>query len=239
MESELKMANYFTLTYDTTGPASPSISLNSNATYATQVLITATIGTTDGTTTGYQMKIWGDLDLAWAKTNGLINSGATGTAETDALWITYATSKQIQLSTGDATKNIYLKIRDDVNNPSAQASASIILNTALPTVTISGPDVSKISKQTGKDTSTFTFQSDQVFTTYLVKVVSASGADNTTGTTIPVTNGSSNTSATGTFSANTPITVTIKGTDLELASAGDGSKIIKVFVKNNAGQWSS
>lgn len=234
------MANYFTLTYDTTGPASPSISLNSGATYATALLITATIGTSDGTTTGYQMKVWGDLDLAWCKTNGVVGGSATGVAETDALWISYAISKQLQLSAGDTTKNVYLKIRDDVNNPSAQASSSIILNTALPTVTISGPDVPKISKQTGRDTSTFTFQSDQIFTDYLVKVVSASGADNTTGTVILVANGSSNTNATGgNFPANTPITTTIKGADLEVASAGDGSKIIKVFVKNQAGQWSA
>jgi hypothetical protein len=234
------MANYFTLTYDTTGPASPSISINSGATYATAVLVTATIGTTDGTTTGYQMKVWGDLDLAWCKTNGVVGAGATGVAEADALWITYATSKQLQLSTGDGTKTVYLKIRDDVNNPSAQASDTIILNTALPTVTISGPDVPKISKQTGKDTSSFTFQSDQIFTDYMVKVVSASGADNTTGTTIATTNGSTNTSGSaGNYSANTPITVTIKGADLEVASAGDGSKIIKVFCKNQAGQWSA
>jgi hypothetical protein len=66
--------SYFTLTYDNTGPASPTVSLNSGATYATNVLITATIGTSDGTTTGYQMKIWGDLDISWAIANGVLKN---------------------------------------------------------------------------------------------------------------------------------------------------------------------
>jgi hypothetical protein len=32
--------------------------------------------------------------------------------------------------------------------------------------------------------------------------------------------------------------VTIKGTDLETASAGDGAKTVKVFVQDLAGNWS-
>jgi hypothetical protein len=233
------MANFFTLTLDTTGPASPSISLESGAQYATQQLINATISTSDSITTNYQMKLWGDMDLSWAKTAGLINGGATTTLEADAIWITYATTKQVQLSSGDGNKTIYLKIRDDVNNESAQQSDAIILDMTLPTVTISGPDVSKISKQTGKNTSSFSFQSDVAFVEYKIKVVSASGADQSTGTLIPTTAGSTNMSATGSFSANTPINCTIKGADLESASAGDGSKIIKIFVKDGAGNWSS
>ena len=45
-------------------------------------------------------------------------------------------------------------------------------------------------------------------------------------------------SGTGTFKANTGIACTITGADLEVASSGDGQKIIKVFVKNSAGTWS-
>lgn len=234
------MASYFTLTYDTTGPSSPSISINSGATYATTTLVTATIGTADTPTTGYSMQIWGYIDLSWGITNGIFVSGATATTQANAAWITYATSQQLQLSSGDATKNVSVVIRDDVNNPSAQASTSIILDTTLPTVTISGPDVSKISNQTGKNTSTFSFQSNQIFSQYEVKVVSSTSGDNTTGTTIATTNGSTNTSGNvGNYAANTPITVAIKGADLAAASAGDGAKIIKVFVQNQAGLWSA
>ena len=42
----------------------------------------------------------------------------------------------------------------------------------------------------------------------------------------------------GNYPAATNIQVTITGTDLETASPGDGAKIVKVFVKNEAGTWS-
>lgn len=232
------MANNFTITLDTTGPASPSISLNSNAQFATASLVTATIGTGDATTTGYQMKIYGDIDLAWAKTNGLVGSTATAVDAASALWITYATSKQLQLSAGDGNKNVSLQIRDDVYNVSAVASDSITLDTTRPTVTITGPDVTKISKQAGKDVASFSFTADVAFVEYKVKVVTSTGAAESTGTLIGTANGSTNMSATGTFAAATVINATIDGADLEAASAGDGAKIIKVFVKDDAGNWS-
>jgi hypothetical protein len=177
------------------------------------------------------MKLWGDIDTAYDS-----NVQATEGAST---WITYSTSKQVKITAGDGAKTVYLKIRDDVWNESAQASDGITLNTAIPVVTVSAIDVSKVSKVAGKTTATFTFTSDVLFTDYKVKVVSAVGGDNTTGTQIQTTNGSLNVGGTGSFASATPITVTIKGTDLEVASAGDGTKIIKVFVKNSAGTWSA
>ncbi len=54
------MASYFTLTLDTTGPASPSISLDGGAEYATAQLVTATISTSDSPTTNYK---WSDGDV--------------------------------------------------------------------------------------------------------------------------------------------------------------------------------
>lgn len=235
------MANFFTLTLDTTNPSNPSLSLESGAQYATNTLINATIGTSDGTTTGYQMKIWGaDLDLAWCKTNGIVSSGAAAVDEASALWITYATSKQLQITSGDGSKTVYLKIRDDVYNESAQASDSIILNTTLPVVTISAVDVAKVSKISGKDVASFSFQCDVAFAEYKVKVVSASGNAQDTGTVIGTTNGSTNMSGVaGNYAATTPINCTIKGADLETASNGDGAKVIKIFVKNAAGLWSA
>ena len=73
---------------------------------------------------------------------------------------------------------------------------------------------------------------------YKVCVVANSSDTQSLGTTIPTTNGSTNTSGSGTFAANTDITVTIKGADLELASGGDGTKIVKVFVKDSEDDWS-
>ncbi|PLR99659.1 hypothetical protein [Bacillus sp. T33-2] len=225
------MANYLYLTLDTTNPSNPTISIDGGATYATNQLVTLSIGTSDADTTGYQMLIWGNVDTAYDT-----NIQATeGTSQ----WIAYNNSKQVKLSTGDGAKTIYLKIRDDVHNSSAQVSDSINLDTSIATVTVTNPDVNKISKNAGKNVASFTFSVDKAFTQYQVKVVSATSASQNTGTIIPTTAGSTNTSGTGTFASGTPITVTINGADLETASTGDGQKIVKVFVLDEAGKWSA
>lgn len=231
------MANYFTLTYDTTGPASPSISLAGGAQYTNVQLISANISTSDSPTTNYQMQIWGDLDIPWAISGGYVPSGSATITQSDANWVTYQSSNQFKLSTGDGVKNVYTIIRDDVYNPSAQASATINLDTSLPTVTITGPDVSKISNQSGKNISSFSFQSSVNYQQYVVKVVSSTGADHTTGVQIPISGGSVNMSG-GSGNASSVVNCKIYGADLSTASAGDGSKIIKVFVEDLAGNWS-
>lgn len=235
------MANYFNLILDTTGPSNPSIIINGGAYYSTADLVDLTINTGDGSTSGYQMKVWGDVDLA--------NDSNIQDTEANSTWITFATSKQVKLSAGDGQKTINLRIRDEVYNESALVSDSIIKDTTLPVVTISGPDVSKISKINGKNECSFSFQADSEFEEYKVKAVSSTGASHDTGTLIPTTAGSTNMS--GSFdadgalgdsnghSANDPITCVINGADLETANAGDGTKIIKVFVRDDAGNWSA
>lgn len=225
------MANYFYLDLDTTAPSNVSLSINSGAVWTTDQLVELTISTSDSPTTGYMMKIWGNVDI-----NHNPNILATEEASN---WITFNTSVQTKLSTGDGSKQIFLKIRDDVYNPSSQVTSSINLNTTLPEVTVPGPSVSKISKMAGKNEATFNFTSDSIFTEYKVKVVSNINDTHNSGTQVVVTNGSTNMSGTGTFPASTPISCKITGSDLELSSSGDGQKIIKVFVKNQAGVWSS
>lgn len=226
------MSNYFYLTLDTTGPANPSITIEGGAQYATQQLVDCAISTSDGDTTGYQMKIWGDVDTA--------NNPDIQDTEANSNWITFSASQQVKLSSGDGSKTINVKIRDDVYNESAQASDSITLDTTLPVVTISGPDVTKISKKPGKNECAFSFTVDTVFDEYKVKVVSSTGAAHDTGTLIGTANGSTNMSGNaGGYAADTAINCTITGADLEAASAGDGEKIIKVFVKDEAGNWSA
>lgn len=170
------------------------------------------------------MKIWG------------IKAAET---EEKASWETFAASKSLVLTDGDGLKTVHIKVRDDVGNESAAVTASITVNTAVPVVTITGPDKSKISKVTGFDVCAFSFTSDVDFEEYTVRVVPSESSLNTAGTQIPVTGGSSNTSGTaGGYKKNTAINVTINGADLETASSGDGTKIVKVFVKNAAGTWS-
>lgn len=227
------MSNFIFITLDTTPAANPSLSIAGGATYASAQLVDLAIGTTDSDTTGYQMVIWGDVDQAFDS-----NVQSTEIAST---WITYNNSKQIKLSSTNGTKNIFLKIRDDVHNQSAQVSDSVILDNSIPVVTVTNPDVSKISKISGKNIASFSFSVNEIFNEYKVKVVSSTGASESTGTLISTTNGSTNTSGTGQDfdTSSNPITVTINGSDLELASSGDSQKIIKVFVKDKSGQWSN
>lgn len=217
------MASYFNLTLDTLAPQGLTIKLNNGSQYTTSKAVQLAINVTDESADGYQMKVWGIDGIA---------------KESDAVWETLANVKDITLPTGDGLKTVYVKVRDDVYNETAVTSTSITLDTSVPAVTIIGPDVSRISKTSPKDVATFSFTSDVAFTEYKIKVVPSKSSLHDAGTLIGAANGSTNMSATGTFKASTAISCKIYGKDLELASSGDGEKIIKVFVKNSVGTWS-
>lgn len=217
------MASYFNLTLDTLAPQGLTIKLNNGSQYTTSKAVQLAINVTDESAEGYQMKVWGIDGIA---------------KESDAVWETLANVKDITLPIGDGLKTVYVKVRDDVYNETAVASTSITLDTSVPAVTIVGPDVSRISKTSPKDVATFSFTSDVAFTEYKIKVVPSKSSLHDAGTLIGAANGSTNMSATGTFKASTAISCKIYGKDLELASSGDGEKIIKVFVKNTVGTWS-
>lgn len=218
------MASFFNLILDTTAPAGVTLSLNDDARYTTSASITAKIGCSDEDTTGYQLKVWG---------------GVAGAAtEAEAAWVNFSATKAIDLSTGDGKKTVSLKVRDDVGNESAIVTKEIILDTAVPVVTITGPDKSKISKVETFNVAAISFTCDVDFVEYKVKVVPTTASLQDAGVVIGTANGSTNMSATGEFADAEPINCTINGADLEAASAGDGEKVIKVFVRNAAGTWS-
>ncbi len=217
------MASYFNLTLDTLAPQGLTIKLNNGSQYTTNKTVQLAVNVTDESADGYQMKVWGIDGIA---------------KESDAVWETLANVKDITLPTGDGLKTVYVKVRDDVCNETAAASATITLDTSVPAVTIIGPDVSRISKTSPKDVATFSFTSDVAFTEYKIKVVPSKSSLHDAGTLIGTANGSTNMTATGTFKASTAISCKIYGKDLEAASSGDGEKIIKVFVKNAHGTWS-
>jgi hypothetical protein len=218
------MASFFKLFLDTTAPAGVTLSLNDDARYTTSASITAKIGCEDAETTGYQMKIWGSVDGA--------------ATEADAAWVTFAATKEITLTTGDGKKTVNLKVRDDVGNESAVVTKEIILDTVVPVVTITGPDKSKISKVETFNVAAISFTCDVDFVEYKVKVVPTTASLQDAGVVIGTTNGSTNMSGTGEYPDAQAIDCTINAADLEAASAGDGEKIIKVFVRNAAGTWS-
>ena len=214
-------------------PASPQIIIAGGAAYTAAQLVTCALSTADGDTTGYQMKIWGNVDIA--------NDANVQASEGASVWISFAASKQVKLSSGDGVKTLYLKIRDSVLNESAQANDTIGLDTAVPVTSVSiGPDVTKVSKIATKRTCSFSFQCDSIFDEYKVKVVPATNSIESAGTVIGTTNGSTNMAGiAGNYPANTNINCTIDGADLEAASSGDGTKIVKVFTKDQSGQWST
>lgn len=111
---------------------------------------------------------------------------------------------------------------------------------SLPKVVItSKPLYLEVSKISGWDTAEFTFQSDQEFQEYKVCLVSNTSDPHTEGIVIPTTHGSVNMHDVGAFPPYTSISCIIKSLDLELVSPGDGVKTIKVFVKDQDGNWSN
>jgi hypothetical protein len=221
---------YFNIFLDTTAPAGITLDIGTGT--VTSQDRTAAIGTSDGDTTGYQMKLWGDVDLAY--------DANVQDTEVASAWVAYSVTKAIRLSAGDGAKTVNLRVRDDVGNESAPASDSVTLSTAIPSINITvGPDRTRISKIAGFRTVSFTFSTDRAISAYKVKVVPADSSLDTAGTQLGTTNGSTNVSG-GAVAAAGTVNVQIDGRDLEAASVGDGSKVIKVFGQDDAnGQWSA
>ena len=227
------MASFFNLILDTTAPSGLTLSINNGAAVTTSRTVTLTIGVADADTTGYQMLIWG--------TDGVATEAA-------ATWESYATTKSVTLPSGDGTKIVYIKVRDAVGNAVAAAvSDTITLDMTVPVVTIStAPDNSTISATGTITASMFKFTVSEAFQKYAVMVVSNTSAlhDSEGSVQIGTAGGSTNMSGTRDltteqpFPANTEITCIIKGADLAAASAGDGTKIIKVFAQDANGLWS-
>lgn len=215
------MASYFNLTLDTLAPIISAFSINNGASVTTSVNVTLSISCEDAAS----MKIWG------------INGVAT---ESAASWETFSATKAVQLTSGDGSKTVYIKVRDSVYNESAVSSDTITLSTAIPTITITGPDVSVISEQTGKNVATFSFQSSMALKAWKVKLVPSNSSAHDAGTQIPTTGGSTNMTGT-TLAANTSKECKIYGADLSSAAGGtDGTYIIKVFGQASANDlWSA
>ena len=110
------MASYFNLVLDTLAPQGLTVKLNNGSQYTTSKNVTLSISVSDTATSGYQMKVWG-IDGA--------------SSEDSASWETFAATKSIALPTGDGLKNVYVKVRDDVCNETAAASATITLDTSV------------------------------------------------------------------------------------------------------------
>jgi hypothetical protein len=216
------VAANFTLTLDTTGPAGVTAAIDAGNPWSIDFDVVLNVGTSDASTAGYQMKVWGDID------GGPATEGA-------ATWQTYNAALPVTVTTGDGLKTLNVRLRDDVWNESTVATDTITVDSTAPTVAVTN-DVSRVSKIAGKSTATLTLTPDDDIQAWKVKVVPTSGASHTQGAPIPTTNGSTNMSG-GASGLGVPINATIEGADLEIAGV-EGDNIVKAFVQDLAGNWS-
>lgn len=220
------MPGTFQLTLDTTGPGGLTLVLDTgNPAWSTDFVVDALIGTSDPDTTDYQVKLWGDI------------VGVPD--EATAVWQNYAASIPVTLTPGDGAKTVYMRMRDDVWNASAgTATDTIAVDTTAPVITITaGPDRARISKVAGRNVSVISWKPDSDIQAYKVKVVPDISSLENAGTQIPAAGGSVNVTG-GAVAADVVVTTEIYGADLEAADAGDGSKQVKIFGRDLAGNWS-
>ena len=217
------MPHYFELHLDTTGPGGPALSINAGGTATSNRNIAIALTTTDPDTTGYEMLVWGDID------GGAAIEGA-------AVWIPYDPDFNLTVTTGDGTKTISARIRDQVGNPTGIVTDTIELDTVAPTPDVAAPDVERVSIIDGWRLATTSFTVPAPIVAWEVRVAPNTGSLRDATTLIPETNGSN--SQGGALAAATPQQIVIDGRDLKLASDPDGLKILKVFVQDENGNWS-
>jgi hypothetical protein len=228
------MASYVNLFLDLTAPTTVVLTApGSSGTLAVSV----SGSTADATTTGYKMKFWGAT---------VVTNAVAGDTEANAPYLTYSTANQTVTFASEGSKTLNFAVYDDVGNRTAATPKSINIVTSLPTVTvdqISGGvnpnlptnDAGKFSVQPGYNTLTFRFQSNLDIIEWKVMKVANTGDLVGTGQAIGTTNGST-VGAVESITAGTFKSVTIKMADFDTQVTE--AKIVKVFVKNVAGNWS-
>lgn len=232
------MANYVNITLDTIGPSGVSVLINGDSDKATSSAVTLTIGCSDDDTSGYQMKIWGTADAH---------------SEAEAAWETYQATKNVTLPSGDGLKTVYVKVRDDVWNESAEASDTITLYEKLPSIIGLSVNKSKLSLVDGQCMTQGSFGIDENIDAVRVMLVENvnDSYDTVTNISIPVTNGSVITNENGDAISGSVLEAEsiidsiqlvyfdISAADINAVAPGDGVKIVKVFVRSaGTGSWS-
>jgi hypothetical protein len=179
------------ITLDTVAPTG-SFVINSGATYAVSTSVTLTPSASDPTSGVAQMSF--------------SNDGSNWSA-----WETYATSKAWTLATGDGSKTVYARYKDNAGNVSANATATITLDTVAPT--------GSVVINSG---ATYAVSTDATLT--------ASASDSTSGVAqMSFSNDGSNWSAWETYATSKAWTL----------ATGDGSKTVYARYKDNAGNISA
>jgi hypothetical protein len=205
-------------------------------------------------------KVWGDYTVG--------AQAAAGTTEpTD--WTEYNKTagkdylviSGLSCTSGDGTKSVHAKAKDDAGNEITITSVSFVYDTTAPVVTVKNVtdnDISKVhvyrnSTTKYADEVKFDLALDSIITefkvcAYLTQAQATAVTDIGAEVAVPMTAGSLNMSGTGTHQATEVISCLIKGTDYETALvarggvAGDtaeGVHYVVAYVKDEAGTWSA
>jgi hypothetical protein len=144
-------------------------------------------------------------------------------------------------ATASATFSFTVAPRLTLNPFHATATGSwVFAPFGVTTEIVVAPITNKVSTITGPPEALFAWVAGVNFEEYVVKAVPASESTHFQGAPIPTAHGSVNmASVAGGFPANTVVNSKVNVLDLDAASPGDGRKIVKVYVRNAAGEWST
>jgi hypothetical protein len=97
------------------------------------------------------------------------------------------------------------------------------------TINVTGVTATKMSRVVGKDAIDATFTADEAFVEYMIRKVANAADTRTMGTLIEQT----------TVSSRSSHTATITDDELVAGAGAEGTNLLKVFVKDAAGNWSA
>jgi hypothetical protein len=117
LTSEYVPYDDFNLYLDTTPPQNPTFIINNGGATTEEQIVTAHLGHSDRTRTGYEIKIWGDVDTAY--------DAAVARTEAQSDWVAFSPTYLFKLSDFNGSKRLYAKIRDDVWNETETLTVTI------------------------------------------------------------------------------------------------------------------
>jgi len=106
----------------------------------------------------------------------------------------------------------------------------VLSDVVAPTVTITPPIVTKISRVATKDTAAFSFAADEDYQAYQIRIVPTAESPVSAGTLVEQGSG-------GLAGATRNVDVT--DDELIAAGASDAALVVKVFTQDLAGNWSA
>jgi hypothetical protein len=230
------MASFLNFYLDLQAPGGVSVSAPASS---GTLAVSATGNCTDVDTTGYTMKFWG---------TGVVTNAVAGATEATAPALPFDKLAHTVTFAAEGSKTLVFAVYDSVGNKSTEATAAINIVTSLPSITIDqvtggyapnlgNNDAGRFSTNTGYRTLSFRFSPSMDITEWRIRRVQSSGAlfTDVANEVLGTTNGSTG-GAVESISAGGFKSVTIDMRDLPTPTSG--TKTIKVFVKNIAGNWS-